>query len=64
MSGRRIGLGMACEITSMLGSVWLAWATAIECRSERRQFSGNRENVRRETVAAALQGLLASLPAT
>ncbi len=44
-----------------VGTVWLAWATASECRSERRQFSGNRENVRRETVAAALQGLLASL---
>ena len=44
-----------------VGTVWLAWATATECRSERRQFSGNREDVRRETVAAALQGLLVSL---
>jgi nicotinamide-nucleotide amidase len=44
-----------------VGTVWLAWATATECGSERRQFSGNREDVRRETVAAALQALLASL---
>ena len=41
-----------------VGTVWFAWATRSHCRTERRQFPGNREAVRRQTVAAALNGLI------
>jgi len=43
-----------------VGTVWLAWAAAGEpnvCLAER--FAGNREEVRRQSVAAALRGALA-----
>jgi nicotinamide-nucleotide amidase len=45
-----------------VGTVWLAWATrkrgAIRVATALRRFRGDRENVRRKTVRAALQGLL------
>jgi nicotinamide-nucleotide amidase len=45
-----------------VGTVWLAWATAGgDTVCERRVFDGNREEVRRATVARALRGLLAGL---
>jgi nicotinamide-nucleotide amidase len=46
-----------------VGTVWLAWATrkhgAIRVATALRRFRGDREKVRRKTVRAALQGLLA-----
>lgn len=45
-----------------VGTVWLAWATAGgDTLSERCVFEGDREAVRRATVAHALRGLLARL---
>ncbi len=41
-----------------VGTVWLAWADGTHVSSERRQFEGDRESVRRQTVIAALEGLL------
>jgi nicotinamide-nucleotide amidase len=42
-----------------VGTVCLAWAGAgTATRSRRAQFGGNREAVRRQAVAAALQGVL------
>ena len=42
-----------------VGTVWFAWAGADQpSRAQCHQFSGNREAVRRETVATALRGLL------
>lgn len=41
-----------------VGTVWLAWGDGNRVFSERRQFDGDRESVRRQTVIAALDGLL------
>ncbi|HEK1010082.1 TPA: nicotinamide-nucleotide amidohydrolase family protein [Pseudomonas putida] len=41
-----------------VGTVWLAWADGEHLWSERRHFEGDREAVRRQTVIAALDGLL------
>jgi nicotinamide-nucleotide amidase len=41
-----------------VGTVWLAWADGARLYSQRRQFTGDRDAVRRQTVAAALEGLL------
>lgn len=41
-----------------VGTVWLAWACASGEWAERRQFAGDREAVREQTVVAALEGLL------
>ncbi|MEG0242761.1 MAG: nicotinamide-nucleotide amidohydrolase family protein [Pseudomonas sp.] len=41
-----------------VGTVWLAWADGSRVISERRQFAGDRDAVRRQTVIAALDGLL------
>ncbi len=41
-----------------VGTVWLAWADGEHVSSERRHFDGDREAVRRQTVIAALEGLL------
>jgi nicotinamide-nucleotide amidase len=41
-----------------VGTVCLAWARAGEVKSETRRFPGNRESVRRQSVIAALEGLL------
>ena len=41
-----------------VGTVWLAWGDGNHVFSERRQFDGDREAVRRQTVIAALDGLL------
>ncbi|MBA1201362.1 CinA family protein [Pseudomonas capeferrum] len=41
-----------------VGTVWLAWADGEQVKSERRWFDGDREAVRRQTVIAALEGLL------
>ncbi|AMB85802.1 damage-inducible protein CinA [Pseudomonas agarici] len=41
-----------------VGTVWLAWGVGDEVDSERRHFPGDRDAVRRQTVRAALEGLL------
>lgn len=41
-----------------VGTVWLAWADGDRVISVRKHFVGDREAVRRQTVIAALDGLL------
>ena len=41
-----------------VGTVWLAWGDGDRVHSERRQFDGDRQAVRQQTVLAALHGLL------
>ena len=47
------------SIDKPVGTVWLAWGNGGTLISERRQFDGNRDEVRRQTVKAALEGLIA-----
>jgi nicotinamide-nucleotide amidase len=45
-----------------VGTVWFAWTQADrEIRAERYRLDGDREAVRRQSVAIALEGLLASI---
>ncbi len=45
-----------------VGTVWLGWASRDgKTRSERQQFEGDREQVRRQAVSRALSGLLEML---
>jgi nicotinamide-nucleotide amidase len=46
-----------------VGMVCFAWASARSVRSETRQFSGDRESVRRQSVIHALEGVLKALDA-
>jgi len=41
-----------------VGTVWLCWRAAGRVSTRREHFSGDRESVRRQSVAAALSGLL------
>ena len=41
-----------------VGTVWLAWGTAVQVHAERLQLGGDRDAVRSATVAAALRRLL------
>ena len=41
-----------------VGTVWLAFAVGEEVTAELAHFTGNRDEVRRQTVKAALEGLL------
>src|SRR3990167_1896208 len=41
-----------------VGTVWLAWGDGAQLFSVRRQFAGDRSEVRRQTVEDALAGLL------
>jgi nicotinamide-nucleotide amidase len=45
-----------------VGTVWFGWAyrsaAGIDVRTRRQRFDGNRDEVRRQAVAAALQGVL------
>ncbi|MGO4000147.1 MULTISPECIES: CinA family protein [Pseudomonas] len=41
-----------------VGTVWLAWGVGEAVFAECRHFPGNRDEVRRQTVKAALEGLL------
>jgi nicotinamide-nucleotide amidase len=43
-----------------VGTVWIAWANGAALRSECRHFAGDRQQVREQTVQAALHGLLQS----
>lgn len=47
------------SVDKPVGTVWFAWAGAQTTRTERCLFEGNRESVRRLSVARALEGLLA-----
>lgn len=40
-----------------VGTVWLAWGDGERLHSVRKQFAGDRQEVRRQTVEAALAGL-------
>lgn len=42
-----------------VGTVWIAWADGDQVHAQRHHFSGDRQAVREQTVAAALQGLIA-----
>lgn len=42
-----------------VGTVWIAWASPETARAQRFLFHGDRETVRRQTVIAALEGVLA-----
>ena len=42
-----------------VGTVWFAWATPHGTSAERREFPGDREAVRRYSVAHALERLVA-----
>jgi nicotinamide-nucleotide amidase len=44
--------------TKPVGLVWFAWATRQQIKTESRQFSGDREAVRRQAVVRALEGVL------
>ncbi|KWS60098.1 MULTISPECIES: CinA family protein [Pseudomonas syringae group] len=41
-----------------VGTVWLCWGKDEALVAQRRQFDGDRDQVRRQTVEAALQGLI------
>lgn len=41
-----------------VGTVWLAWGVGEKVVSEQQFFAGNRDEVRRQTVKTALEGLL------
>jgi nicotinamide-nucleotide amidase len=41
-----------------VGTVWLAWGVGDAISSEVQHFPGGRDEVRRQTVKAALEGLL------
>ena len=41
-----------------VGTVWLAWGGGDEVAGECRHFPGDRDEVRRQTVIAALEGLI------
>ena len=46
------------SVEKPVGTVWLAWGDGERFFSVRKQFTGNRDQVRRQTVEAALAGLL------
>nr|WP_232849358.1 CinA family protein [Pseudomonas capsici] len=46
------------SIEKPVGTVWLCWGMGDELISLRRQFDGDRDEVRRQTVKAALEGLI------
>jgi nicotinamide-nucleotide amidase len=65
---RNAGTAYACAVSGIagptggsddkpVGLVWIAWAHGDALVAERFQFGGEREQVRRRTVAAALEGL-------
>jgi nicotinamide-nucleotide amidase len=41
-----------------VGTVWLAWGDGEQLYSQRCQFAGDRQAVRRQTVETALRGLI------
>ena len=66
---RRAGVDICAAVTGIagpdggtadkpVGTVWFAWSVAERTNTECVRFSGNRDAVRRQTVAHALQGLI------
>ncbi|MBM3385003.1 MAG: damage-inducible protein CinA, partial [Betaproteobacteria bacterium] len=66
---RRAGAGVALSVTGVagpgggsaakpVGMVCFAWARGSRMRSETMRFDGDRDSVRRQSVAHALNGLL------
>lgn len=47
-----------------VGTVWIAWGDATTQQSQRFQFAGDRQQVRAQTIAAALSALVAFLSST
>lgn len=45
-----------------VGTVWLAWCVDGMAQAEMRLFSGDRAQIRQDTVQAAIEGLLSRLP--
>ncbi len=45
-----------------VGTVWLAWCVDGIAQAEMRLFSGDRTEIRQDTVQAAIEGLLSRLP--
>jgi nicotinamide-nucleotide amidase len=45
-----------------VGTVWLAWCVDGMAQAEMRLFSGDRTQIRQDTVQAAIEGLLSRLP--
>ena len=43
-----------------VGTVWFAWHTPAGVRTQAHRFDGDREGVRRQSVAAAIEGLIAA----
>jgi nicotinamide-nucleotide amidase len=41
-----------------VGTVWICWGAAQRLIAQRFQFAGDRDAVRRQTVKAALEGLI------
>lgn len=65
---QRSGSRYACAVSGIagptgatpakpIGLVWIAWADGSRVRAQRFQFGGDRDQVRRHAVAAALEGL-------
>lgn len=46
------------SVEKPVGTVWLAWADGEHVSSRREQFAGDRQQIRQQTVQAALEGLL------
>ncbi len=65
-SGARFGVAVSGvagpgggTVDKPVGTVWVCWGDADRLISQRYQFAGDREQVRRQTVKAALEGLIA-----
>jgi nicotinamide-nucleotide amidase len=63
-SGARFGVAVSGvagpdggSVEKPVGTVWFAWADGQQVFAERRQLPGDRDQVRRQTVKAALAGL-------
>lgn len=66
---RRVGAHIAVAVTGIagpeggtvekpVGTVWFAWATQEKTWSTLKQFVGDRQSIRTQSVAVALQGLI------
>lgn len=50
------------SVEKPVGTVWFAWAEqGKDTRTEKKQFSGDRESVRKQAVKYALEGILKNL---
>jgi nicotinamide-nucleotide amidase len=46
------------SVEKPVGTVWISWGAGEDLVSRKYQFAGNRDAVRRQTVKAALEGLI------